>query len=131
MSHILLDTHIILHWIVGSRDLSRNQTRAIDSASQRGEPLGLSAASLLEIAILIDLGRVKIDGPVDEFLQTLEVSPYRVFPLTADIAAEAGGFRMLKDLFDRAIAATARVHGLRLVTSDQRILDSHLVSTIE
>lgn len=131
MSQLLLDTHIILHWIAGSRDLSRNQATVINTASLRGEPLGVSAASLLEIAILVDLGRVKIDGPVDEFLQTLEAAPYRVFPLTADIAAEAGGFRILKDPTDRAIAATARVHGLRLVTSDQRILDSHLVSTIE
>lgn len=131
MTHILLDTHIILNWITGSKELSRVQARVIELASQRGEPLGLSAATLLEIAILIDLGRVKIDGPVDEFLQILEVPPFRVFPLTADIAAEAGGFRALKDPTDRAIAATARVHGLRLVTSDQRILDSHLVSTIE
>ena len=131
MSHILLDTHIILNWVVGSRDLSRNQTRAIDSASRRGEPLGVSAASLLEIALLTDLGRIKIQGPLDEFLHSLEVPPYRVFPLSADVALEAGGFRVLKDPFDRVIAATARVNGLRLVTSDDRIIDSNLVSTIE
>lgn len=131
MSHILLDTHIILHWIVGSRQLTRNQTKAIDTASLRGEPLGISAASLLEVAILIDLGRVKIHGPVDEFLHVLELPPYRVYPLTADVAFEAGGFRMLKDPTDRVIAATARVNGLRLVTSDQRIIASNLVSTIE
>ena len=131
MSHILLDTHIVLHWVVGSRQLTANQAKAIETASRRGEPIGLSAISLLEIAILMDLGRIRIQGPLDKFLQSLEVEPYRVFPISADIAVEAGGFRVLKDPTDRTIAATARVHGLRLVTSDQRILDSNLVSTIE
>jgi PIN domain nuclease of toxin-antitoxin system len=36
----------------------------------------------------------------------------------------------LRDPADRVIVATARVHGLRLLTSDQRILESHLVSTV-
>ena len=131
MSHILLDTHIVLQWVVGSRQLTQNQASAIETASRRGEPIGISAISLLEIAILTDLGRIRIQGPFGEFLQSLEVEPYRVYPLTADIAVEAGGFRILKDPADRAIAATARVHGLRLVTSDQRIIDSNLVSTIQ
>lgn len=131
MSHILLDTHIVLQWVVGSRQLTQNQASAIETASRRGEPIGISAISLLEIAILTDLGRIRIQGPFGEFLQSLEVEPYRVYPLTADIAVEAGGFRILKDPTDRAIAATARVHGLRLVTSDQRIIDSNLVSTIQ
>jgi PIN domain nuclease of toxin-antitoxin system len=37
----------------------------------------------------------------------------------------------LRDANDRAIVATARVHGLRLVTADQRIIASKLVHTIE
>ena len=131
MSHILLDTHIILHWVVGSKQLTRNQIRTIESASRRREPLGVSAASLLEIAILMDLGKVRVHGPLAEFLHSLEAEPYRVFPISAEIALEAGGFRVLKDPTDRVIAATARVHGLRLVTSDHRIIGSNLVSTIE
>jgi len=37
----------------------------------------------------------------------------------------------LRDPADRAIVATARVHRLRLVTSDQRIIESKLVLVIE
>ena len=67
-----------------------------------------------------------------EFLESLEENPiYQIIPVSAAIAAEAGSLRMLVDPSDRVIAATARVHGLRLVTSDQRIIDSNLVSTIE
>jgi predicted nucleic acid-binding protein len=32
---------------------------------------------------------------------------------------------------DCIIVATARVHGLRLLTSDRRIIESSLVSTVE
>jgi PIN domain nuclease of toxin-antitoxin system len=37
----------------------------------------------------------------------------------------------LRDPADAAIVATARVHGLRVVTSDQRIIAVNVVSTIE
>jgi PIN domain nuclease of toxin-antitoxin system len=37
----------------------------------------------------------------------------------------------LRDPADRAIVATARVHRLRLLTADQRIIDSDLVAVIE
>ena len=36
-----------------------------------------------------------------------------------------------RDPADQIIAATARVHGLRLLTSDQRIIQSKLVPVIE
>ncbi len=37
----------------------------------------------------------------------------------------------LRDPADRAIVATARMHRLVLVTSDQRIIESKLVTTVE
>jgi PIN domain nuclease of toxin-antitoxin system len=37
----------------------------------------------------------------------------------------------LRDPGDRIIVATARVHHLRLLTADQRIIDSDLVAVIE
>jgi prevent-host-death family protein len=36
----------------------------------------------------------------------------------------------LRDPADRAIVATARVHRLRLITADRRIIDSKLVTVI-
>ena len=38
---------------------------------------------------------------------------------------------VLRDPADRAIVATARIHRLRLVTSDQRIVESKLVPVVE
>jgi PIN domain nuclease of toxin-antitoxin system len=56
---------------------------------------------------------------------------FRILPITIPIAAEAGRLSVLRDPADRAIVATARVHGLRLLTSDQRIIASKLVSFID
>jgi len=36
----------------------------------------------------------------------------------------------LRDPADRAIVASARVHRLRLLTSDRRIIESNLVSVV-
>ena len=54
-----------------------------------------------------------------------------VLPITTDIAREIAALGpSLRDPGDRTIVATARVHGLRLLTSDERIVNSMLVSTI-
>ncbi len=55
----------------------------------------------------------------------------RVLPLSHDIAAEAAALGSLRDPADRTIVATARVHRLRLVTSDQRIIDSNLLPVVD
>ncbi|MGH9584127.1 MAG: PIN domain-containing protein [Bryobacteraceae bacterium] len=51
--------------------------------------------------------------------------------MTYEIAANVASLRNPRDPMDRAIVATARVHGLTLVTSDQRIIESGLVPVIE
>jgi PIN domain nuclease of toxin-antitoxin system len=51
--------------------------------------------------------------------------------LTYEVALDVASLGVLRDPADRAIAATARVHGLRLVTSDQRISESKLVPVVE
>ena len=55
---------------------------------------------------------------------------FRVFPLTYEIATEAASLGNLRDPGDRAIVATARVHSLTLLTSDQRIIESKLVPVV-
>ena len=120
-----------MRWISDSRRLSREQLRAIESSARRRQPLAISAISLLEIAMHVHNGKIEIDGPLDEFLDTLATSPFQLLALSPAVAFEAGSLKALKDPADQVIAATARVHGLRLVTSDQRIIASNLVSTIE
>ena len=130
---LLLDTHIVVRWLAEPKKLSRDQRRSLRSAVRRGEPLALSAITLLEIAILFGEGRSRIRVPVRDLFATLDLGDnFSVVPFDLDIAAEVAVMGdALRDPADRAIVATARVHRLRLVTSDERIIASNLVPVLE
>ncbi len=128
----LLDTHVVVRWLSEPKRLSKNQTRTIQESVRRGEPLGLSAITLLEIAVLLSGGGTKIKSSIGELFATFEEeSGFQILPLTTTVAEEAGALTGLADPADRAIVATARVHGLRLLTSDQRIIEANLVPVID
>lgn len=92
----------------------------------------MSAITLLEIAVLFGAGTTRSDVPVNELLDELASNPaFQIFPFTIEIAAEVAAVgASLRDPADRAIVATGRVNRLRLVTSDQRIIESKLVPVI-
>jgi PIN domain nuclease of toxin-antitoxin system len=132
LPRFLLDTHIVIRWLADPGRLTREQRRVLDRAWSRSEPVAISAISLLEIAMRVSEGAIRVRQSLDELFATLEEHPLvRVLPLTFEIAKETVLLGVLRDPADRVIAATARVHGLRLITSDQRIIASNLVSTVE
>jgi PIN domain nuclease of toxin-antitoxin system len=128
----LIDTHVIVRWLGSPNKLSREQARVLRAAVRRPEPLGVSAMSLLELAVLFGTGRGGIVVPLDELFHQLKTNDaFQVLPLTIAVAEEVAAMGdALRDPGDRAIVATARVNKLRLVTSDQRIIDSRLVSVV-
>jgi PIN domain nuclease of toxin-antitoxin system len=129
---LLLDTHILIRWLFESGKLSRTQLRVLESAVRRGEPVALSAISLLEIAVLTSGEKPPLKVSLEELFQDLSSNPaFRVLPLTYEVALEVASLAALRDPADRTITATARVHRLKLVTSDQRIIDSELVQVVE
>ena len=108
---MLLDTHVLIRWLVDARKLSRIQLRTLESAIQRGEPVALSAISLLEIAVLASGEKPALRLSLEEFFHDLNSNPsFRVLPLTYDVAREVASLAVLRDPADRAIVATARVH---------------------
>lgn len=133
LPRFLLDTHILIRWIEEPRKLSREQLRAIQGAERRAETLRFSAISLLEIATLTSLGKLKLKSPIQAFFADVHTNPLvEALPLTYEVALEVASLdRVLPDPADRTIVATARVHRLRLITSDERIAASGLVKVIE
>ena len=131
LRRLLLDTHIVLRWLIDNRKLSREQFRVLQVAVRRRETMALSAISLLEIAVLASQGKVRLKASLNEFFEDLQGNPiFAVLPLTYEVALEAALLGNLRDPADRAIVATARVHRLTLVTSDQRIIESKLVPVV-
>jgi PIN domain nuclease of toxin-antitoxin system len=130
LPRFLLDTHVAVRWLLEVKKLSRDQIRAIEEAVRRTEPVALSAMSLLEIAVLTSQGKLRLR--VDEFFEELQADPlFRILPLSYEIALEVASLGVaLRDPADRAIVATARVHRLRLMTLDQRIIESKLVPVL-
>jgi PIN domain nuclease of toxin-antitoxin system len=104
----------------------------VREAERRNEIVALSAVSLLEMAVLCDKRRGPNEAPFGELLGELESNPLlQIVPITMDIALEMAAIGpSLRDPGDRAIVATARVRSLRLLTSDQRIIQSNLVPVI-
>ena len=130
LPRLLLDTHVVLRWLNNAKKLSREQIRVLKTAEWRAEPFALSATSLLEIAMLASEGKLTI--PLEKIFQALQGDPFQILPMTFEIASDVAVVgATLRDPSDRAIVATARVHRLRLVTSDQRIFASKLVPVVD
>jgi PIN domain nuclease of toxin-antitoxin system len=127
----LLDTHVVVQWLSAPKKLSSDQVRVMREAESRGETVALSAHSLVEIAMLAQKPR-GIAGAIGHIFSELETNPmFGILPITIPIAVDAGALNQLRNHRGRTIVATARVHRLRLLTSDQRIIDSQLVSVID
>ena len=86
----------------------------------------------MEIAVLADGGWTILRTSIEEFFDALSSNPaLRVLPLTYEVAQEVALLSALRDPADRTIVATARVHRLRLVTSDERIIESKAVEVVD
>jgi len=120
----ILDTHILIWWSFDPSRLSRTHTAALAKAEQSGEHLAISAITLREIAAVIARGRIESTVALDQLLSGIESHPLLdVIPLTAQIAAESVrlGADAPRDPADQIIMATARCHGLTLITADDAI----------
>jgi PIN domain nuclease of toxin-antitoxin system len=83
LPRLLLNTHIVVRWLIDNRKLSRGQFRALQTAVRRTEPVALSAMSLLEIAILNRAGKLKLKTSLNEFFNDLQARPvFHFLPLT-------------------------------------------------
>lgn len=114
---VLLDTHVILHLLLGARTAVPDDVVRTLAASDT-VPL-VSAASVWEIAIKRSLGKLEIDKQWQTELMSLDLEHV---PITAEHAA---GVESLpwhhRDPFDRLLVAQAQVERATLVTSDPQM----------
>jgi PIN domain nuclease of toxin-antitoxin system len=131
---LLADTHVVLWYLMGDRKIETAHRKLIERAERKQQRIFISVASLWEIAKLSQLGRVKTPGAIEPFIEAIETHAcFEVVGISGKIAVESTklGEAFPKDPFDQIIVATARVLGVALMTSDQRIIDSHSVRCVE
>jgi PIN domain nuclease of toxin-antitoxin system len=127
---ILLDTHVLIWSEVYERKLSRAASSALRRARATGS-LAISAITLVEIANLVERGKLAIVGTVESTIARF-AEEVIILPITREIAALTIQFppNFPRDPSNRIIAATARSENMAPVTADQRILNCPLPKTI-
>jgi PIN domain nuclease of toxin-antitoxin system len=118
MMRLLLDTHILLWWVMGDRRLPKSIATLIASPES---DVAVSAASIWEIVIKRALGRIEIDP--EELLSSMTADGFSELPLRYTHALKLDSLpRRRDDPFDRLLIAQSIAEGRRLVTTDDRIL---------
>ena len=127
---ILLDSHVLIWAVADSKRLSRAAASAIRRA-RRGDGLAVSAITAYEVAWQIASGRIQGYGTVETALRRF-LDGVTMRPITPEIAALAAQFPedYPRDPADRLIGATARAEGMTLITRDDRIRQSRLLTTL-
>jgi PIN domain nuclease of toxin-antitoxin system len=111
--------------------LSPAAADAIRVESRAGRGIAIASSTLWEVAMMSAKGRFLLPKPLPEYLRYLE-SVFIVLPITGAIAERSMLFSASfpKDPTDRLVAATAVVHGIKLVTKDKKIRASKEVDCI-
>jgi PIN domain nuclease of toxin-antitoxin system len=125
---LLIDTHVFL-WM---NDAPEQLSAKVRNLFVRGEDeLFLSIASPWEIQIKQQIGKLVIEGTVDELLAPhLEDNSLRLLPIELRHILRLGSLAMHhRDPFDRMFIAQALTDGMGIVTADP-LFHSYPVSVI-
>lgn len=116
---LLLDTQAFLWFVSGDRKLSRSARHRIEDA--RNDKF-LSIASVWEMAIKVELGKLRIDVPMSDLIQAGAVE--NGFALLAIEPEHAIGVSTLErhhgDPFDRMLIVQAVYEDMAIVGADQQ-----------
>ena len=127
--NLLLDTQALLWWREGNPRLGKRAraTIARDAADVR-----VSAASVWEIAIKIQTGRLPFREPVAVWMPAaIEDSGFRALSVTIEHAVAVADLpQRHADPFDRLLIVQAQLENLTIVTSDT-VFDDYDVKVLD
>jgi PIN domain nuclease of toxin-antitoxin system len=120
----IADTHAA-HWYIVADPRLPNSTKVyIDNITQRGDVIGISAISFIELVYLIEKGRIASEtlSRLSEQLMR-PLSAFVEIPIDLSIARALSrvDVRQIPDMPDRIIAATALHLNVPLISRDNKI----------
>ena len=119
---LLLDTHTFLWWITDDQKLSG---RAREIISDGSNELFLSAATGWEIAIKVQIGRLKLpEEPIRFILEQMRINAIQSLPIQMNHALHVSTLpQHHRDPFDRLLIAQAQLEGLPILSSDHQLVN--------
>ncbi len=124
MAAVVADTHAAVWYLMSDPRLSLRASNARDSATAAGDPIIIPSISLVELTYLVEKGRLPSETRTRLIdVLALKYGPYELAALDKRVAAavELVDRKIVPDLPDRVIAATAISLGFALVTRDHKI----------
>jgi PIN domain nuclease of toxin-antitoxin system len=123
---ILIDTHALLWWIAGDRQLSTKAHQAITAGD-----CYFSLAGCWETAIKVSLERLGLDRPLAQFFrEELAANGFRLLPIEFRHVMRVAQLPFHhRDPFDRLLIAQAMEEDFALVSAD-RHFDAYDVTRI-
>jgi PIN domain nuclease of toxin-antitoxin system len=114
---LLLDTHVVLWELEGTRTVGPRAQEALERASE----LLFSVVSFAEIGVKAAIGRLVVP---DDIHQHILRSGLRILGLDPEHGLGVADLPMHhRDPFDRLLIAQARCEGLTVLSTDARISD--------
>ncbi len=115
---IIFDTHAFIWW---DSNLTRLSDHALRLCRDLSHTLILSAASVWEMQIKLQLGKLRLHLPLSEIIATQqEANHLEILPIHLHHIMALESLPMYhKDPFDRLLAAQANVEGAILLSCDQ------------
>jgi PIN domain nuclease of toxin-antitoxin system len=115
----LLDTHTLIWYLEDVPKLSLLMRNEIDDDTNSTY---ICVASLWEIAIKANLGKLKLKSGFDGFLNDVEMGNFGILQIEDRHLRRLAKLPILhRDPFDRMIISTALVEGLTIITVDEDI----------
>jgi PIN domain nuclease of toxin-antitoxin system len=115
--NLLLDTHILIWWLQGSRQLGK---KARNTILRPNAQCWISVASIWEMAIKSSINKLRLTP--EECIPALLEQGFRALPIAMDHAFAVRTLPPIhSDPFDRMLIAQARFEGLTIVTADPAI----------
>ena len=129
--NILLDTHSLIWYTEENLLLSALSFTLITNPKNN---IFVSIVSFYEIAIKLNLGKLKTENSIDYFFGEIIKKKITILPITQKCLSQYVSLPLFsdhKDPFDKLIIATAMEEDLTVVTTDKKfILYNELVNII-
>ena len=129
MKQVVLDTHALIWHLSLPKRLGKAAHRVMTQVDQGKVIAMIPGIVVVELALLREAGR-RVPGPL-EVQSLIQNHPgFQILPLDLVQATEFVLLGSLQDPFDRLIVAAARTLSAPLLSADERITNSSLVSII-